>query len=266
MRMKRLALLSPLFFFALLGLLLWHPWRDDAPVAPSPPGTAGPVPVSAAPAPEHPGYEFREASPDGIGKIYMGREISQVMGHRGIGWLERGTRESEESPTSAIDALQLPPETVIADIGAGSGYYSFRLAPLVPEGGVVAVDIQPEMIAHLAARAADEEVDNVRPHLGTIEDTQLDPESIDAAIMVDAYHEFSHPWEMMLSIREALRPGGQVFLLEYRAEDDSVPINPLHKMSEAQVRKEMEAVGLEFVVNHDFLPWQHFLVFRKPGG
>ena len=265
--MKRLALLSPLVFLAILGLLLWHPWRGER-EATSPPAeaTAAPAPASEPFVPEIPEYEFAEPSRGGIGKIYMGREISQVMGHRGIKWLERDNREEEESPSSAIDALQLPPETVIADIGAGSGYYSFRIARLIPEGEVIAVDIQPEMIAHLEMTAAEKGIDNVRPHLGTIEDVSLDPESIDAAIMVDAYHEFSHPAEMMLSIREALRPGGQVILLEFRAEDESVPISRLHKMSEEQVRKEMEAVGLEFVVNHDFLPWQHFLVFRKPGG
>lgn len=266
--MKRLAFLAPIVFLLILGLLLWHPWRTDEG---TPPTGADPAAAEAPAAPEPepfvpdiPEYEIAEPSKGGIGKIYLGREISQVMGHRGIKWLERDNREEEESPSSAIDALQLPPETVIADIGAGSGYYSFRIAKLIPEGEVVAVDIQPEMISHLEMTAAEKNITNVRPHLGTIEDVALEPESIDAAIMVDAYHEFSHPAEMMLSIREALRPGGQVFLLEFRAEDESVPISRLHKMSEEQVRKEMEAVGLEFVVNHDFLPWQHFLVFRKP--
>ncbi len=278
--MKPPPLLYPLVFLALVGLLLWRPWRPESPDSRSSiPELAG-DPVSSAPSQdpsppemptgpassEPPAYETREPSAGGIGKIYMGREIAQVMGHRGISWLERDTRESEESPTSAIDSLQLPPQAVIADIGAGSGYYTFRLAPLVPQGEVVAVDIQPEMIAHLEARATDEDVDNVRPHRGTIESIQLEPESIDAAIMVDAYHEFSHPAEMMSSIVEALRPGGRVFLLEYRAEDDAVPIKRLHKMSEAQARKEMEAAGLQFVANHDFLPWQHFLVFAKPAG
>lgn len=283
--MKPPPLLYPLVFLALVGLLLWRPWRSEppdppptipevagAPVAPAPsPDPSPPEPPtgpasSEPPKPAPAAYEMRDPSPGGIGKVYMGREIAQVMGHRGISWLERDTRESEESPTSAIDSLQLPPQAVIADIGAGSGYYTFRLAPLVPRGEVVAVDIQPEMIAHLEARATEEGVDNVRPHRGTIESVQLEPESIDAAIMVDAYHEFSHPAEMMSSIVEALRPGGRVFLLEYRAEDDTVPIKRLHKMSEAQVRKEMKAAGLNFVANHDFLPWQHFLVFTKPAG
>jgi len=208
-------------------------------------------------------YEFGRASRDGIGKFYMGREISFVTGHRGMKWPERDARESEEAPTQAIAALDLHPAAVIADIGAGSGYYSFRLAELVPDGEVIAVDIQPEMIAFLESRADELGADNVRPHLGEIDDTRLDPDSIDAAIMVDAYHEFSHPREMMESVVRALRPGGRVFLLEYRAEDRAVPIKPLHKMSEAQARAEMEAVGLEWVRTDDFLPWQHFMVFRK---
>jgi FkbM family methyltransferase len=209
-------------------------------------------------------YTLTEPSPDGIGKVFMGREIAQVMGHRGIAWLERDNREQEESPTSAIDALQLPPETVIADIGAGSGYYSFRIARLIPDGEVVAVDIQPEMIAHLEQACVERNVSNIRPHLGRIDDVQLEPSSIDAAIMVDAYHEFSHPAEMLGSLHEALRPGGRIYLLEYRAEDASVPIKPLHKMTEAQARKEFEALGFDFITNHDFLPWQHFLVFERP--
>jgi len=251
-------LLLPLLFLALIGVLMWHPWRDD-----TPPPVTSEAPPPPATTPEEPVYRDGPASPDGIGKFYMGREISKVMGHRGINWLERDTRESEEAPTQAIAALDLHPAAVIADIGAGSGYYSFRLAELVPDGEVIAVDIQPEMIAFLESRADELGADNVRPHLGEIDDTRLDPDSIDAAIMVDAYHEFSHPREMMESVVRALRPGGRVFLLEYRAEDRAVPIKPLHKMSEAQARAEMEAVGLEWVRTDDFLPWQHFMVFRK---
>lgn len=265
--MRKPALLIPLLFVALICLLLWHPWRDADPVvaapsAPTPPASEAPA---TGPQTEAEIYETRPASPDGIGKFYLGREISHVMGHEGIDWLERDTREDEETPSQAIAALDLEPDAVIADIGAGSGYYTFRLAGLVPQGRVIAVDIQPEMIAHLDSRASDDGVTNVVARLGEIDDTRLDPESIDAALMVDAYHEFSHPKEMMDSIVSALRPGGRVFLLEYRAEDDSVPIKPLHKMTEAQVRKEMEAAGLRFTINHDFLPWQHLMVFEKPG-
>ncbi|MEM1082874.1 MAG: class I SAM-dependent methyltransferase [Verrucomicrobiota bacterium] len=267
-RSTRLPLvLLPILFLLILGLLIWHPWRTgDAPPPPivaEQPLPPEPEQKPATPEAETPVYTTQRPSADGIGKIYMGREISKVMGHTGINWLERWTREEEEAPSKAVAALDLKPDSVIADIGAGSGYYTFRIAPLVPEGKVVAVDIQPEMIAFLEAKEEELGFSNVEAHLGEIEDTKLPPESIDAAIMVDAYHEFSHPREMMESIVTALRPGGRVILLEFRAEDPEVNIKPLHKMSEAQVKKEMEAVGLEWVTTHDFLPIQHFLVFRK---
>ncbi len=209
-------------------------------------------------------YQQRGASRDGIGKIYMGREISQYMCHTGINWLERAEREREENPTRAVQGLQLAKDAVVADIGSGSGYYAFRLAPLVPKGKVIGVDIQPEMVEFLNKKAKELGVKNVESHLGKIDDTKLPGESIDAAIMVDAYHEFSHPNEMMQSIVHALKPGGIVYLLEYRAEDPDVPIKPLHKMTQAQSIKEMKAVGLKHVRTDDFLPWQHFMVFEKP--
>ncbi|MGB6219431.1 class I SAM-dependent methyltransferase [Haloferula sp.] len=267
--MKKPLILFPALFLILLGLLVWHPWRGDDAKAPLPPSVANPDATSDSPAeieenPTPPSiYETRRPTRGGIGKIYMGREISQVMGHEGIDWLERDNREEEEAPSKAIAALDLKPDAIIADIGAGSGYYTFRIAELVPDGQVMAVDIQPEMIAFLEAKEEQLGLNNVTAHLGAIDDTRLDPESIDAALMVDAYHEFSHPREIMESIFSALRPGGRVFLLEYRAEDSSVPIKPLHKMTEAQAIKEMEAVGLKWEVTHDFLPWQHFMVFKK---
>jgi ubiquinone/menaquinone biosynthesis C-methylase UbiE len=193
----------------------------------------------------------------------MGREISQVMGHQGLSWLERDERELEEAPSRAIALLDLAPDAVIADIGAGSGYYSFRIAPLVPRGKVIAVDIQQEMLDFLKAESAKREVANVQPHLGAIDDIQLPTNTLDAALMVDSYHEFSHPMEMLQSLHKALKPGGKIYLLEYRAEDPRVPIKPLHKMSESQARKEFEALGFTFVENKAGLPWQHFLVFRK---
>lgn len=264
--MKKPLIVFPALFVTLLGLLVWHPWRKDEPTLPLPKSNAKATPESPqkAASPEAPIYETRSPSRDGIGKIYMGREISHVMGHEGIDWLERDTREEEEAPSKAIAALDLKPDAILADIGAGSGYYTFRIAELVPDGQVFAVDIQPEMIAFLEAKEEDLGLNNVTAHLGAIDDTRLDPESIDAALMVDAYHEFSHPREIMESIFRALRPGGRVFLLEYRAEDPSVPIKPLHKMTEAQAIKEMEAVGLKWEATHDFLPWQHFMVFTKP--
>ena len=209
-------------------------------------------------------YEHRTASRDGIGKIYMGREISQFMCHTGIDWLERAEREREENPTKAVLGLQLAKDAVVADIGSGSGYYTFRIAPLVPEGKVIGVDIQQEMVEFLNKKAKEKGVNNVESHLGKIDDTKLPANSIDAVIMVDAYHEFSHPNEMMQSIFHALKVGGIVYLLEYRAEDPDVPIKPLHKMSQVQAIKEMEVIGLEHVRTEDFLPWQHFMVFKKP--
>ena len=221
-------------------------------------------PVSAAPVAVPAKYETRAASPDGIGKVWMGREISKVMGHPGIGWLERTDREKEEAPSKAIALLELAPDAVLADIGAGSGYYSFRIARKLPSGKVVAVDIQPEMLDFLKPESVKQGVMNVQPHLGSIDDVKLPPASIDAALMVDAYHEFDHPVEMLASLRSALKPKGRIYVLEYRAEDDNVPIKPHHKMTEAQARKEFEAAGFRFVMNKPDLPWQHLLVFEKP--
>jgi ubiquinone/menaquinone biosynthesis C-methylase UbiE len=209
-------------------------------------------------------YNQGPASPDGTGKFFMGREISLVMGHEGIDWLERNNRDSEESPSRAVEALALKPTDVVADIGAGSGYYAFRIAPLVPQGLVVAVDIQPEMLTFLKKRAVELGVNNVEPHLGAVDGAKLPPHSIDLALMVDAYHEFSHPREMLESLMSALRPGGRVVLLEFRAEDPAVPIKPLHKMTERQIRLELESVGFRWLATHDFLPWQHMVVFEKP--
>ena len=221
-------------------------------------------PVAAAPAATPAKYESCPASPDGIGKVWMGREISKVMGHPGIGWLERTDREKEEAPSKAIALLELAPDAVLADIGAGSGYYSFRIARKLPRGKVVAVDIQPEMLDFLKAESVKQGVTNVQPHLGAIDDVKLPPSSIDAALMVDAYHEFDHPVEMLASLRSALKPKGRIYLLEYRAEDENVPIKPHHKMTEAQARKEFEAAGFRFVTNKPELPWQHLLIFEKP--
>ncbi len=209
-------------------------------------------------------YSQRAPSRDGIGKVYMGREISKVMGHRGASWLERPERADNERPDFVVDSLNLAPMDVVADIGAGTGYFTFRMVPQVPRGRVFAVDIQPEMLDIMRKRAQEQGIDNVSLVRGTIQDPNLPTDSIDVALMVDAYHEFSHPREMMQSLVKSLVPGGRVVLIEYRKEDPSVPIKPLHKMSEAQARKEMEAVGLRWVETKDMLPRQHFLVFEKP--
>ncbi|MSS99384.1 MAG: class I SAM-dependent methyltransferase [Opitutales bacterium] len=237
---------SALLLGSAIGLFLWS----------RPVGAASVAPPAK--------YESRAASPDGIGKVWMGREISQVMGHPGIGWLERTDREKEEAPSKAIALLELAPDAVLADIGAGSGYYSFRIARKLPRGKVVAVDIQPEMLDFLKTESVKLGVTNVQPHLGAIDDVKLPPASIDAALMVDAYHEFDHPVEMLASLRSALKPKGRIYLLEYRAEDDNVPIKPHHKMTEAQARREFEAAGFRFVMNKPDLPWQHLMIFEKP--
>ena len=220
--------------------------------------------ASAASADTSDVYTQKPPSRDGIGKVYMGREISQVMGHRGASWLERPERADNERPDLVVDSMDLAPADVVADIGAGTGYFTFRLADRVPDGRVFAVDIQPEMLDIMRQRIDEQRIDNVTLVRGDITDPKLPSDSIDAALMVDAYHEFSHPREMMVNLVDALVPGGRVILIEYRKEDPSIPIKPLHKMSEAQARKEMEAVGLEWVDTKDMLPRQHFLVFEKP--
>ena len=213
---------------------------------------------------EHPGYvEAPERRTTGIGKFYMGREISFVMGHQAAAWLNRPGRIQEEMPDEVVANMSLNPDDVVADIGAGSGYFSFRIAKLVPDGNVFAVDIQPEMLQLIEGQKTQDGVNNIEGVLGEIDNPNLPPNSIDAAIMVDAYHEFSHPFEMIDGLYNALRPGGRIFLLEYRGEDASVPIRPLHKMTEEQVVREMSVFGLDWTDTLDFLPWQHMMIFTK---
>jgi len=192
----------------------------------------------------------------------MGREIAHVMGHQGAGWLERGSRETEEQPAATIAALNLKPTDVVADVGAGTGYLTFRLATLVPKGKVLAVDIQPEMIEILNLLKQQREANNVEPIAATVTDPHLPPASVDVVLMVDAYHEFAYPREMMTAIVKALKPNGRVVLLEYRGENPFVPIKKLHKMTQNQVRKEMQAVGLAWKQTQNFLPSQHLMVFE----
>ncbi len=208
-------------------------------------------------------YSYTTPNADGTGKWYMGREISYVMGHQGAGWLERPERESEEKPSLILKNMNLAPDAVVADIGAGTGYFAFRISPQVPQGRVLAVDIQQEMLDLIAQKQASGQGANIRTVLGTETDAGLDSASVDAVLFVDVYHELAWPFEMMQGIVRALKPGGRLFLVEYRSEDPAVPIKRLHKMTEAQARKEMEAAGLRFVANRDFLPRQHFLIFQK---
>jgi SAM-dependent methyltransferase len=216
----------------------------------------------AAEAPDR--YVQGAASPDGIGKRYMGREIAQVMGWQAAPWLEREEREKEERTSVLIEELHLKPGMVVADVGAGSGYLTRRMAPLVAPGGrILAVDIQPEMLALLAKVAADPRYANVEPVQGAADDTHLPADSVDLAIMVDVYHELEFPWEVLESIVRALKPGGHVAFVEYRGEDPAVPIKDLHKMTERQVRLEAATHALAWESTGKLLPRQHLVVFRK---
>lgn len=209
-------------------------------------------------------YTFGASSADGLGKRYMGREIAQVMGWQGAGWLEREEREKEERTDLLLHALELKPGMVVADIGAGTGFLSRRMARAVaPSGTVFAVDVQPEMVALLRQAVQQEGLVNMSPLLGTQTDVKLAASSVDLAVMVDVYHELAYPREVLASVVKALRPGGQVVFVEYRLEDPRVPIKPLHKMSEAQVRLEAQLLPLVWIRTVETLPWQHVVVFRK---
>jgi SAM-dependent methyltransferase len=208
-------------------------------------------------------YTQTPASQDGIGVVYMGREIAQVMGHEGADWLERPERATEEQPDKVVDAMQLAPTDVVADIGAGTGYFSVKIAKRIPGGTVLAEDIQPEMIALLNDKIHAVGVANVRPILGTTDDPHLPAGGVDKVLMVDAYHEFDKPLEMMRGIVKGLKPDGQVVFVEYRGEDPDVPIKPHHKMTVAQLSAEMNAVGLHLVRRDEELPWQHVLIYGR---
>ncbi len=208
-------------------------------------------------------YIQQTATKDGIGKVYLGREIAQVMGHEGAMWLERPGRKREEAPDRLINALELKATDQVADIGAGTGYFSLPIASRVPQGQVFAVDIQPEMLEVIEYLCKENKVANITPILGGQQQPNLAPDSIDLALLVDAYHEFDYPREMMQGIISALHPGGRVVLAEYRAENPLVMIKPLHKMSQAQVRRELEELGLIWQRTDDQLPQQHLLFFEK---
>lgn len=208
-------------------------------------------------------YGYKQPSSDGIGKVYMGREISQVMGHRGAYWLERPSREADERPDVAVDALNLNPTDTVADIGAGTGYMSFRMARKVPNGQVLAVDLQPEMIQLLEDAKTEQGVTNLQTIQAEEDHPHLPAGQVDLALMVDAYHEFAFPREVMAGVVDGLKPGGRVVLAEYRAENPLVMIKRLHKMSENQVKKEMAAIGLTWIKTDERLPQQHLLFFKK---
>ena len=211
-------------------------------------------------------YEWKSRhDPNGIGKFYMGREIAHVMGHAAANWLERPEREKEENPKTLLEELKIKPGDVIADIGAGSGYYSFKMARMVgATGKVLAVDIQPEMLDIIKARSKKDEINNVEPVLGEEADPKLKDNSVDMILMVDVYHEFAEPHAMTEKMVRALKPGGRLVFVEFRLEDDEVPIKLVHKMSERQVIKEMsEFKNLKHAGTGKTLPWQHVITFVK---
>ena len=208
-------------------------------------------------------YTYKRGDFNGIGKWYMGREIAYVMGFQGINWLERSEREIEEDVSTLIKNMKIKTNDTIADIGAGSGYHVFRMAPLVKNGLVYAVDIQPEMLEAIELKKRSKRVSNVQTALGSEKSINLPKNSLDKILLVDVYHEFSFPAEMIESIKNALKPNGQLFLIEYRGEDSSVPIKNIHKMTEKQSITEMEAAGFRLKENTDNLPWQHCMIFEK---
>jgi ubiquinone/menaquinone biosynthesis C-methylase UbiE len=244
-------------------VLAFLPACAETPAQPGPPPSS--APAAAPPAPAPPRYVKKaDHDPNGIGVFYMGREIAQVMGHEAADWLDRPEREKEERPSKLMKALPLKPGDVVADIGAGSGYYTFRLADRVgPKGKVLAVDIQQEMLDIIRKRMKERKVANVEPVLGTVTDPKLPAGGVDLILLVDVYHEFDHPYEMTEAMVKSLKPGGKLVFVEFRLEDPEVPIKLVHKMSEAQVVKEMAPHPLRHVKTLGGLPWQHVIIFEK---
>jgi ubiquinone/menaquinone biosynthesis C-methylase UbiE len=211
-------------------------------------------------------YEYRKGDPNGIGKWYMGREIAWVMSYHGASWLDRPERVKEEGTDKLLKALggYVKPGMTVCDMGAGSGYYTFPLAEKVgAKGKVLAVDVQKEMLAIIKKRMKAKKVANVETVLGTNTDPKLPAGKVDLILMVDVYHEFSHPYEMSEAMVKALKPGGRVAFVEFRLEDEKVPIRRLHRMSERQVLKEMAPHPLRHVRTDGTLPWQHVILFEK---
>ena len=195
---------------------------------------------------------------------YMGREIAQTMHWKGAGWLTREDREKEEDCTTMVKHLNVQPGQTVCDLGAGNGFYTLWLAKLVGENGrVLAVDIQPEMLQMLKQRAQRETISNIELILGTTVDPKLPEGKLDLVLMVDTYHELSNPQEVLAAVRKSLKPHGRLALVEFRLEDESVPILTLHRMSKSQIMKEYTANGFKLVDQFDGLPWQHEMFFER---
>ena len=224
-------------------------------------------PVHEVIPPPNPLYETRENHlPDGTGKFFLDREIAYFMSHLAASWLERPEREEEEAPSKLLNALKITKGMLVGDVGAGSGFFSWRLAELVgPSGIVYATDIQPEMLAILQTNVLARGLTNVVSVLGTDRDPKLPSNRLDLILMVDVYHEFDHPYEMMLGLVDSLKPGGRIVFVEYRGEEKWIPIKPTHKLTEAQVKKEMKLHAVDWVETLRLLPRQHVILFKKRG-
>jgi ubiquinone/menaquinone biosynthesis C-methylase UbiE len=228
-----------------------------------------PCPLSPAQEPpkrEKPTYEKKaDHDPNGIGKFYLGREIAQVMGYQAYTWLERPERVKEEEPAKLMKALDIKADMVVADVGAGSGYHCFLMSPLVGEKGkVIACDIQQEMLDLIIAKAKKQKIANIDTVKGTEKDPKLPANGVDLILMVDVYHEFEFPYEMTEKMVDALKPGGRLVFVEFRLEDEKVPIKLVHKMTERQVVKEMDVFAeMEHTKTVTTLPWQHVIIFTK---
>ena len=219
-------------------------------------------PVSATTDEGH--YQMVTPSRDGTGKLYMGREISHVMGHLGAGWLERPSREREERTDLLIQNMGLKDTDSVVDLGAGTGYFSFPIAQQLSAGKVLAIDIEPEMLKRIEQRKTVSGIQNIETVLASKTNPNIPADSVDVVLLVDAYHEFSQPLEVMAAVSRGLKPGGRVILVEYRGEDRKVPIKRLHKMTQQQAKKELNAVGLRWQRTDQYLPQQHVMVFTKP--
>jgi precorrin-6B methylase 2 len=208
-------------------------------------------------------YTYKKPAPGGIGKVYMGREIAAIMASTGGSWLDRDTRQEEEDSPRTISNMALQPNSVVADIGAGTGFYTFQIAPEVPQGKVYAVEVQDRFVEKLKDRKEKEGAENVEVVKGGTQSINLPENSLDMALMVDVYHELEFPRELLQAIHKALKPDGRLLLLEYKAEDPDVRIRALHKMTASQIKKELEANGFRLQRQEDFLPIQHFMLFEK---
>ncbi|MEP6747899.1 MAG: class I SAM-dependent methyltransferase [Bacteroidota bacterium] len=208
-------------------------------------------------------YTWQKASADGTGKFYMGREIARVMGAEGSDWLERNERQQEENTTLAIKKINLSSNSIVADIGAGTGYFSFRLSSRVPAGKVYAVEIQDELIKYLRNKKSALKDTVLQIVKGSDVSPNLPENSIDLAIMVDVYHELEFPHEMLQSVKKSLKPHGKILLIEYRGEDPAIAIKALHKTTVGQLNRELNANGFQLYSAEEFLPIQHFLLYQK---